>query len=63
MRVIKFKRPDDSLIVGGQTFNQSNITPARYDELLAIAPGFADHFDVIEEEKKKADDKPKAEKP
>jgi hypothetical protein len=56
-RVIKFKRPDDMIIVGGQTIGPWNITPAIYDWLVLMAPAHADHFDVIEAEEEPAKDK------
>lgn len=61
MRIIKFKRPDDTIYCGGQVIHQGNINPDKYDELMKISPAFGDHFEVIDQEEKK--DKPKAEKP
>jgi hypothetical protein len=48
MRKITFKNPNDTLYCGGQVIHQGNITPEKFDELVAIAPGHADHFIVTE---------------
>ena len=48
MKKVTFKRPDEQIKIGGQVIGAWNITPEKYDELVAIAPGHADHFNVIE---------------
>lgn len=47
-RTVVFKVPGGSLSIGSQRFDQSNITPAIYDELVRINPANADHFTVVE---------------
>lgn len=49
-RKVIFKRPGDSLTIGGQTFNAGNITAEIYDALKAINAGYAEYFEVVETE-------------
>lgn len=43
-----FKRAGDSITIGGQRFDASNITPEKVDALIAINPEYAEHFELLE---------------
>lgn len=47
-RTVIFKNAGDSITIGGQRFDASNITPEKYDALIAINAAYADHFQVVE---------------
>lgn len=48
-KIIKFKKPGDSITIGGQRFDQSNITPELHKGLVEAYPHLADHFEEIEQ--------------
>lgn len=50
MRTVRFKQPSGSITIGGQRFDNSNITPERYDALVAINEGHKELFEVTDEE-------------
>jgi hypothetical protein len=51
-KVPKLKNPDSLIQYGGRTIGTHNITLELYEELVRIAPGHADLFDLVEEEVK-----------
>jgi hypothetical protein len=49
-RKVKFKNAGDSITIGGQRFDASNITPEKVDALIAINAEYGDHFEFVETE-------------
>lgn len=47
---VKFKKPDTTLSVAGQVYNDGNITPEAYIHLYKINPAFGELFSVESEE-------------
>ena len=50
MKIIKFKKPGDSITIGSQRFDQNNITPEIHKGLVEAFPHLADQFEEIERE-------------
>lgn len=48
-KIIKFKKPGESITIGSQRFDQNNITPEVHKALVEMNPALAELFEEIDQ--------------